>query len=223
MRCPSAAASSQHEVEGQQQRKRLLLLCLFIVSISQQQASSINGGNVFVLNSSSSVSILAVAANIVAAHSSQIYELDRHLLTLQAARGRLSRKRRRQLLKLLWQLLRQQRRATRIWALPRQKVWWFDFAQYYTGDRWVQTFRLEKNVFAFLCDQFFPDVVKQDTNFRAAIPVPQRVASVIYFLAHAASFPQVSELFGIGASTVCEEVYQVCNAIVNRLADVYIR
>ena len=57
----------------------------------------------------------------------------------------------------------------------------------------------------------------QDTNLRAAISVEAQVAVTIWRLATNVEYKTLSELFGIGKSTVGEIVIETSNAIATRL------
>ena len=58
---------------------------------------------------------------------------------------------------------------------------------------------------------------------RKAIPVEQRVALTLWFLAIGTDFHTIGHLFGVSKSTVCVVTKQVCNALVSILLPKYIR
>ena len=88
---------------------------------------------------------------------------------------------------------------------------------------WLENFHLSKNTFDYLCTQLTPHLQYQDTHLQKAISVKKRVAITIWTLASSAEYRTVSHLFGIGQSTVCEVVHEICRAIVDHLLPKYIR
>ena len=62
----------------------------------------------------------------------------------------------------------------------------------------------------------------KDTNLRAAISVEARVAVTIWRLATNVDYRTLSELFGIGQSTVGGIVIETCNTIATRLLPHYV-
>ena len=71
--------------------------------------------------------------------------------------------------------------------------------------------------FEKLCEELAPFVERWDTKYRKVISVRERVAITLYRLADTASYRTVSNLFGVGKSTVCPIVLEVCRAIVEFL------
>ncbi|XP_022805404.1 protein ALP1-like [Stylophora pistillata] len=71
--------------------------------------------------------------------------------------------------------------------------------------------------FEKLCEELAPFVERWDTKYRKVISVRERVAITLYRLADTASYRAVSNLFGVGKSTVCPIVLEVCSAIVEFL------
>ena len=68
----------------------------------------------------------------------------------------------------------------------------------------------------------FPLILKRDTNFRKAITVRRQVAITLYWLADTAQYRTIANLFGVGKSTICGIVKQVCEVIVRMLLPRYI-
>ena len=83
--------------------------------------------------------------------------------------------------------------------------------------------RMSKDTFDFLCHQLQPHIEKQCTILRAPISVPERVAVTIWRLATNIEYRTLSELFGIGRSTVGEIVNETCDAICKHLLPQYVR
>ena len=81
---------------------------------------------------------------------------------------------------------------------------------------------MSKEAFNRLCVELSPHILKRDTNFRKAIKVRHRVAIALYWLADTAHYRAIANLFGVGKSTVCGIVKQVCEVIVRILLPRYI-
>lgn len=89
-------------------------------------------------------------------------------------------------------------------------------------DDWIENFRMSKNTFNYLCDRLKGSIFRQNTRFRKAITVHQRVAITLWCLATSCEYRTLSHLFGVARSTVCEIVQDTCRAIVSVLMDTYI-
>ena len=81
---------------------------------------------------------------------------------------------------------------------------------------------MSKGSFEYLCAELSPHIAKRDTNFRKAIAVRHRVAITLYWLADTARYRTIANLFGVGKSTVCTIVKQVCEVLVGILLSRYI-
>ena len=87
---------------------------------------------------------------------------------------------------------------------------------------WVENFRMKRETLNYLCDKLSPSIIRQDTQFRTAISVEQRVAITVWCLATPCAYRTVAHLFGVARSTVCEIVQDTCRAIVRILLETYI-
>ena len=81
---------------------------------------------------------------------------------------------------------------------------------------------MSKDSFEYLCAELSPHIVKQKTNFRKAIAFRHRVAITLYWLADSALYRTIGNLFGVGKSTVCSIVKQVCEVLAGILLPQYI-
>ena len=81
---------------------------------------------------------------------------------------------------------------------------------------------MSKDLFEYLCAELSPHIAKRNTNFHKAITVRHRVAIALYWLADSARYRTIGNLFGIGKSTVCTIVKQVCEVLAGILLPQYI-
>ena len=81
---------------------------------------------------------------------------------------------------------------------------------------------MSKDSFEYLCAELSPHIAKRNTNFRKAIAVRHRVAIALYWLADSARYRTIGNLFGVGKSTVCSIVKQVCEVLAGILLPRYI-
>lgn len=110
----------------------------------------------------------------------------------------------------------------RVWTKPRSQSFWEETCQGWCDRDWVENFRMSKGSFEYLCAELSPHIAKRDTNFRKAIEVRHRVAITLYWLADTARYRTIANLFGVGKSTVCTIVKQVCEVLVGILLSRYI-
>ncbi|TNN66988.1 putative nuclease HARBI1 [Liparis tanakae] len=113
---------------------------------------------------------------------------------------------------------------TRPWTTTRTTDWWERVAmtEFQPSD-WLEKFRMSKETFLQLCDRLRPRLARQDTSFRLALPVEKRVAVALWRLASNVEYRTISALFGVGKSTVCRCVRDMCHAIVALLGPVYLQ
>jgi len=111
----------------------------------------------------------------------------------------------------------QQLPVREVWVKPRANTFWCMAEDQWTGSDWVANLRMSQDTFLKLCQELAPFIERQDTNYRKAIPVRERVAITLYRLAGTATYRTVSNLFGVGKSTVCQIVLEVCSCIVEVL------
>ena len=84
----------------------------------------------------------------------------------------------------------------------------------WTDNDWIGNLRISKVTFQKLCEELAPFIERRDTNYHKAISVRERVAITLYRLTDTASYRTVSNPFGVGKSTVCQIVLEVCAWIV---------
>ena len=80
---------------------------------------------------------------------------------------------------------------------------------------------MSKDSFEYLCLNYHPISRNRTTNFHKAIAVCHRVAITLYWLADSACYRTIGNLFGVGKSTVCTIVKQVCEVLAGILLPWY--
>lgn len=113
---------------------------------------------------------------------------------------------------------------TRPWTTTASTDWWerVVMTEFQPSD-WLDKFRMSRETFFYLCETLRPRLARQDTSFRLALPVEKRVAVALWRLASNIEYRTISALFGVGKSTVCRCVRDMCHAIVALLSSTYLR
>ncbi|TRZ00669.1 hypothetical protein DNTS_012304 [Danionella cerebrum] len=106
-------------------------------------------------------------------------------------------------------------RPPRIWSCIESTDWWERVAmREFQPSDWLEKFRMSRETFFYLCEELRPRLSRQDTRLRPALRLEKRVAVALWRLASNVEYRTISTLFGIGRSTVCKCVREVCQAIV---------
>lgn len=107
------------------------------------------------------------------------------------------------------------------WVRPRSKVWWNDaISGWYGADWWKINFRMSRDVFNVLCSSLRPYIERQ-MCVRECVSVEQCAAVTLYKLATNVEYRTLSNLFGLGKSTVCTIVVETCQVIASKLLPKY--
>lgn len=77
--------------------------------------------------------------------------------------------------------------------------------------------RMSPTDFEYLLHKIGPIIAKIDTNMRESIPIQERLAVTLRFLATGDSFTSLSYLFKFSIQTVSRCVQDVCRALNNEL------
>jgi len=77
--------------------------------------------------------------------------------------------------------------------------------------------RMSATDFEYLLNKIGPIIQKTDTNMREAIPVQERFAVTLRFLASGDSFRSLSVLFNFSVQTVSRCIIDVCSALIHVL------
>ena len=88
----------------------------------------------------------------------------------------------------------------------------------HTPVMWIENFRVSRETFLFICEQLRPKIAKMDTTFRKALPVEERVAVTLWFLATPGEYRTISR-----PCTVCSIVRDMCKAIIDVHSPQYIK
>ena len=72
--------------------------------------------------------------------------------------------------------------------------------------------------YQYLCDELRTKL-QHDSTIRETVAVEKRVAITLWRLGTNVEYRMISHLFGVGMSTACNVVHEVCKAIVDSLLD----
>ncbi|XP_036320800.1 protein ALP1-like [Rhagoletis pomonella] len=123
---------------------------------------------------------------------------------------------------LLYGLLQRNATQRSLWKLNRQSSFW-EVNCNCNDDHFFKThFRMNRTSFETLCG-FLKNLHKADTNWRNAIPLQKRVAIALFTLGSSGEYRVVSELFGVGISTVCTILWEFCEEVWQALSAQYIK
>ncbi|XP_075161790.1 uncharacterized protein LOC142234515 [Haematobia irritans] len=84
-----------------------------------------------------------------------------------------------------------------------------------------ETFRMSRESFLLLC-KFLRGMARTDSSFRKCIPLEKRVAIALYALKSSAEYLAISQLFGVGKSTVCSILMDSCDGVWKEMAPTYL-
>ncbi|KAL5237399.1 hypothetical protein ACI65C_004809 [Semiaphis heraclei] len=79
--------------------------------------------------------------------------------------------------------------------------------------------RMSSSDFEYILNKIGPDITKQDTNMRKAIPAQERLAITLRFLASGDSFVSLSYLFKVSNQCISTIVKEVCDALIKKFKD----
>ena len=108
-----------------------------------------------------------------------------------------------------------------VWTKPRNQSFYDGSVRNWDADEFKRNFRVSKSTFRFLCLELTP-YLERSSAVRMALSVEKKVAITLWRLGTNIEYRSLSHLFGVGISTACVAVSDVCKAIVNNLAKRYI-
>lgn len=79
--------------------------------------------------------------------------------------------------------------------------------------------RMTSTDFEYLITSIGPRIARKDTSFRDAIPVQERLAITLRFLATGDSYRSLSYLFKVAPPTISAIIPVVCDALIDTLQD----
>ena len=100
--------------------------------------------------------------------------------------------------------------------LPRNSGWWQKVWNTYSDSRFKKLFRVSKGTFRVILGRISHDLVR-DTVCEEPISPECRLAICLFRLARGDYMYTIAEMAGIGVSTVCTIVKEVCESIVRNL------
>ena len=110
-----------------------------------------------------------------------------------------------------------------LWCRPRSLNWWENVWSGRFGEVWwKENLRMSRGTFDIICRELKPHIEKQATYMRQTISVEKRVAVTLWRLATTVEHRTLSELFGLGWSTVGAIVIETCDAIADNLFSRYV-
>lgn len=77
--------------------------------------------------------------------------------------------------------------------------------------------RMSTTDFEYLLNEIGPQIARTDTNMRKCIPVQERLAVALRFLATGDSYSSLSSSFKFSTQTVSKCVDEVCSALIQKL------
>ena len=109
-----------------------------------------------------------------------------------------------------------------LWTKRRSTAFFQDIVPGWNDQEFKGNFRVSRETFLYLVSELQLDLRKKEF-LRCPVPVEQRIAIALWRLGTNVEYRTLSHLFGVGLSTVCCIVHQVCNAIVRILGPRYVR
>ena len=80
-------------------------------------------------------------------------------------------------------------------------------------EKYVDALRMDENSFTEVLEYIKNDIEKQNTTYRKAICVEQRLTITLFYLSTGDSFKTLAILFRLGRSTIMAIVFETCQAI----------
>ena len=111
--------------------------------------------------------------------------------------------------------------ARLIWMKQRSHAFFDEVVSGWSDEEWKQKFRVSRETFKVLCNKLKPSLERRVLT-RQPLSVNQRVAVTLWRLGTNVEFRTISHLFGVGISTACVTVREVCSVIVEKLAAKFI-
>ena len=105
--------------------------------------------------------------------------------------------------------------------LQRNTGWWNLVWTVYSEKRFKKTFRMTRQTFSLIHDRIKDDLTKESVT-EEPIPSQMRLAICLYRLSRGDYYNTISELAGVGETTVCNIVREVAKAIIENLWEEFV-
>ena len=100
------------------------------------------------------------------------------------------------------------------WMIPRPRFWFEEVWQNAALNMyWHRHFRMRKETFKEIVQLVGPQMQRQDTQLRSAIPIQKHVAIAVWRLATGDSYRAIGTVFGVGKSTAIEITLEFCRVL----------
>ncbi len=114
-----------------------------------------------------------------------------------------------------------ERSRRKIRRLSRNTDWWNKVSQDYSDQRFKKIFRVSKGTFKYILDTIKNDISKETVTEEPISP-EKRLSICLLRLGRGDYNHTISELVGVGESTVCNVTEEVCKALVTNLWHQYV-
>lgn len=116
-------------------------------------------------------------------------------------------------------------REREIWMKKRSIDWWQRIvSDHFKDEDWLETFRMRKATFFWLCNQLREKLVPNlnQIGTREPVSVEKQVAVYLYFLSSCCEYRVIGNNFGIHKATVWKCIHRVIDAINTELMSSWI-
>lgn len=114
------------------------------------------------------------------------------------------------------------RQTRAVWVRDRSHAFLDGIVAQWDEAEWKRNFRIGRPTFHFLCTELRPYLQRANV-VRKPLTVEERIAISLWRLGTNIEYRSIAHLFGVGLSSVCVTVHEVCTAIVEVLSQRYIR
>jgi len=119
------------------------------------------------------------------------------------------------LLVMLKDMKKLNRLKRRFWMKTRSKYWWKKIVPNYLNEDWIESFRMKRTTFQFICDELRSEL-RPVTPFlvsREPLSVEEKVAITLYYLASCCEYRVVANIFGVHKTSIWRCLYDTVDAI----------
>ncbi|XP_069965543.1 uncharacterized protein [Bactrocera oleae] len=113
---------------------------------------------------------------------------------------------------LCLEILQQTASQRALWKLKRRSEFWEINCNRNNDQFFKEHFRMSRASFDLLCG-LLNNMKRADTNWRKAVALPKRIAIALFTLGSSVKYRAISEIFGVGISTVCAIVFEFCEEV----------